>query len=102
MAPLDYKFAKFEDRIYETYRTQLECYAVLIEENFQRSVKKGFLVYTRSSNKMVEVEISEAEKQEVRDICKRVNEIILNNYFPKATKYKQRCIGCTYRNICVK
>jgi len=23
MAPLDYKFAKFEDRIYETYRTQL-------------------------------------------------------------------------------
>lgn len=24
MAPLDYKFAKFEDRIYETYRTQLE------------------------------------------------------------------------------
>ncbi|MGV8134341.1 MAG: hypothetical protein AB2L20_03930 [Mangrovibacterium sp.] len=41
MAPLDYKFAKFEDRIYETYRTQLECYAVLIEENFGKKVNKG-------------------------------------------------------------
>lgn len=42
MAPLDYKFAKFEERIYNTYRTQLECYAVLIEDNFQRRVDKGF------------------------------------------------------------
>lgn len=102
MAPLDYKFAKFEDRIYETYRTQLECYAVLIEENFQRTVNKGFLVYTRSSNKVVEVEIMEDAKQEIRNICNSVNEIIYHNYFPKATKYKQRCLGCTYRNICEK
>lgn len=102
MAPLDYKFAKFEDRIYETYRTQLECYAVLIEKNFGRSVNRGFLIYTRSANKVVEVQISENAKREIQDICKKVNEIILKNYFPKATKHKQRCIGCTYRNICIK
>jgi len=102
MAPLDYKFAKFENRIFETYRTQLECYAVLIEENFGKVVRKGFLVYTRSANKLVEVEINEAAKQDVRRICKDVNEIIYQNYFPSATKYKQRCIECTYRNICIK
>jgi CRISPR-associated exonuclease Cas4 len=102
MAPLDYKFAKFEDRIYETYRTQLECYALLIEENFKKEVKKGFLVYTRSSNKLVEVEISESAKQDIRCVCEEVNGVIYQNYFPRATKYKQRCIGCTYRNICVK
>ncbi len=102
MAPLDYKFAKFEDRIYETYRTQLECYAVLIEENFGKSVNKGILVYTRSANKLVEVEISGKAKQEIKTVCKEINDIILLNYFPKATKYKQRCIGCTYRNICIK
>ena len=102
MAPLDYKFAKFEDRIYETYRTQLECYAVLIEENFQRIVNKGFLVYTRSSNKVIEIEIKEEAKQEIRNICNSINEIIYHNYFPKATRYKQRCLGCTYRNICEK
>lgn len=102
MAPLDYKFAKFEDRIYETYRTQLECYAVLIEDNFGRKVNKGFLVYTRSSNKLVDVEISEMAKQDIRRVCKEVNDIIIRNYFPPATKFKQRCIGCTYRNICIK
>lgn len=102
MAPLDYKFAKFEDRIYETYRTQLECYAVLIEDNFARKVNKGFLVYTRSANRIVEVEISESAKNEVRQVCQAVVEIVTQNYFPRATKCKQRCSGCTYRNICVK
>ncbi|MCX6219414.1 MAG: CRISPR-associated protein Cas4 [Bacteroidia bacterium] len=102
MAPLDYKFAIFEDRIYETYRTQLECYAVLIEENFHKVVNKGFLVYTRSSNKLVEVEINESAKNDVRRICREVNEVIIQNYYPKATKFKQRCVECTYRNVCVK
>lgn len=102
MAPLDYKFAKFEERIYNTYQTQLECYAVLIEDNFHRRVDKGFLVYTRSANKLVEIVISETAKQEIRNICEQVNEIIFNNFFPKATKSKKRCIGCTYRNICIK
>ena len=102
MAPLDYKFAKFEDKIYSTYRTQLECYAVLIEGNFQKKVEKGFLVYTRSANKLVEVDIDEKAKSGIRRVCKEVNDVIANNLFPKATKYKQRCIGCTYRNICIK
>ena len=102
LAPLDYKFAKFEDRIYETYRTQLECYAVLIEGNFQKQVNKGFLVYTRSANKLVEVEIDENAKKDIKRICVEISDVIHGNYFPKATKYKQRCTGCTYRNICVK
>jgi CRISPR-associated exonuclease Cas4 len=92
MAPLDYKFAKFENRVYETYRTQLECYAVLIEGNF----------HTRSSNKLVEIPVDEKAKSEIQRVCREVNDVIETNVFPKATKYKQRCIGCTYRNICVK
>ncbi len=102
MAPLDYKFAKFEGRIYDTYRTQLECYAVLIEANFRKTVNKGFLVYTRSANKLVEVEIDSKSKAAVQQVCFDVIDVIENNRFPKATKYKQRCLGCTYRNICVK
>lgn len=102
MAPLDYKFAKFENRIYETYRTQLECYAVLIEGNFFKPVNKGFLVYTRSANKLVEIDIDEKSKEDIKRISMEISDVINRNYFPKATKYKQRCTGCTYRNICVK
>ncbi|HKK80639.1 MAG TPA: CRISPR-associated protein Cas4, partial [Prolixibacteraceae bacterium] len=76
MSPLDYKFAKFEGRIYETYKTQLQCYAVLIEDNFECKVEKGFLVYTRSANKLVEINITSEEKEKIVETCKEVTNII--------------------------
>jgi CRISPR-associated exonuclease Cas4 len=102
MAPLDYKFAQYKEKIYSTYKTQLFCYAWLIEENFRKPVKKGFLVYTRSRNKLIEVEISENDKQEVKKCVNEINTIVDGNVYPKATKYKKRCLTCTYRNICTK
>lgn len=102
MVPLDYKFAVYDDVVYETYKTQLFCYAWLIEENFGRVVNKGFLVYTRSNNKLVEVPIQAVDKQLVKECVREIEIIIDSNFFPKATKYKQRCVDCTYRNICIK
>lgn len=102
MAPLDYKFAQYEGKVYETYQRQLFCYAWLIEENFGCKVTKGFLVYTRSNNKVVEVAITETDKQLVKDAAYAIETIIDKNFYPKATKYKQRCLSCTYRNICTR
>ena len=102
MAPLDYKFAEYKDKIYDTYKTQLYCYAWLIEQNFNKKVEKGFLVYTRSKNKVIEVAIAESDKQHVAAAAKEIFQIIDQNYYPKATKYKTRCLNCTYRNICIK
>ncbi len=101
MAPLDYKFAQFKDRIYDTYRTQLYCYAWLIEENFNKPVEKGFLVYTRSKNKLVIVEIDKQEMNKIKQAAQEILYIISNNYFPRATRSKKRCITCTYQNICI-
>jgi len=102
MAPLDYKFARYEGRVYETYRTQLQCYAVLIEENFGKAVDRGYLVYVRSRNKLVEVPISDADKAQVRECAAAILRIIGQNRYPKATRYKKRCTTCHYRNICTK
>lgn len=102
MAPLDYKFAQYKDRIYQTYETQLYCYAVLIETNFQKPVHKGFLIYTRSQNRLIEVPIDEKAKGTIKRYCQEIYKIIEDNVFPKATSYKKRCVTCTYRNICVK
>ena len=102
MAPLDYKFAEYKDKVYDTYKTQLFCYAWLIEENFGSEVQKGFLVYTRSQNKVVEVPISHDDKNHVKAAAKEIFSIIDQNRYPKATKYKARCLTCTYRNICIK
>lgn len=102
MAPLDYKFAKYKDRIFNTYKTQLYCYAWLIEENFSAEVNRGFLVYTRSKNKLVEIPVTKNAKTKVKKAAKEIIDIINSNRFPKATRYKKRCKGCTYRNICIK
>lgn len=102
MAPLDYKFAQYKDKVFNTYKTQLACYAWLIEDNFQKPVNKGFLVYTRSQNRLIEIDITEDSKNEVKDAATIILDIIQNNYFPKATRFKKRCIDCTYRNICIK
>lgn len=101
-APLDYKFALWKDKVYDTYKQQLYCYAVLIEETFDTKVEKGFLVYTRSKHKLVEISIPAEAKQEIKASMDKMLGIIEGNKFPKATKFKKRCVNCTYRNICIK
>ena len=102
MAPLDYKFAKYEDKVYDTYKTQIYCYAWLISTNFNKPVRKGFLVYTRSSNKLIEVPVGEEQIEKIEACANAIQHIIQQNYYPKATRYKRRCASCTYRNICIK
>lgn len=102
MAPLDYKFAKYEDKVYDTYKTQIYCYAWLIKSNYQREVLKGYLVYTRSKNQLVEIEVGEKHLEKIATCADMIKYIIQHNYYPKATRYKRRCLSCTYRNICTK
>jgi CRISPR-associated exonuclease Cas4 len=102
MAPLDFKFAKYEGRIYDTYKTQLFCYAWLISSNFGKPVKKGYIVYTRSRNKLIEVPVEESDVDKVKAAADSIQLIIQNAKYPKATRSKRRCLGCTYRNICTK
>ena len=101
-APLDYKFAVWNDKVYDTYKQQLYCYAVLIEAAFGGKVERGFLVYIRSKHKLAEIEVGENVKAEIKESMRQMLEIIEGNKFPKATKFKKRCVNCTFRNICVK
>lgn len=102
LAPLDYKFAAFKDRVFETYVTQQYCYACLIEANFGKPVNKGFIVYIRSKHHLVEIPVSQENKDEVKQCAEEIWSIIDRNFYPKGTKYKKRCVDCTYRNICIK
>lgn len=102
MAPLDYKFAKFNNKIYNTLKYQSVLYGLLIEENFQMPVNKGFICYMRSNNKIETIEITDDEKSKILKIIEEMFKIIELGYFPKRTKYRNKCIDCCYKNICVK
>jgi CRISPR-associated exonuclease Cas4 len=102
MAPLDYKFAEYKDKVYSTYRTQLYCYALLIQHNFGTPVTRGFIVYTRSNNKVVEIPTPPETLLEIRLTADEIKRVVEENHFPKATPIKKRCVNCTYRNVCVQ
>ncbi len=102
MAPLDFKFAEYKDMIFNTYKTQLYCYALLIEANYGKPVNRGYLVYVRSKNKLLEIKIDDRNKAKVKRAAENIFEIIGKNFYPKATLYKKRCVTCTYQNICTQ
>ena len=101
-APLDYKYAEYKERTFKNHRFQLVFYGQLIQDNFQVPVTRGFIIYTRSKNKLIEVPIQEKDFKELDKIIKEILDVILKCRYPLPTKFKQRCLDCCYRNICEK
>jgi CRISPR-associated exonuclease Cas4 len=99
-APLDYKYAEYKDRTFKNHRFQLVFYSQLIKDNFHVPVKRGFIVYTRSKNKLVEVPIRDTDFDELDKIITGLIDVIVRCKYPKPTRYKQRCPDCCYGNVC--
>ena len=102
MAPFDYKFAEYSGSVYHNQRVQSALYALLIRETFQMPVQRGFLCFTRSNHRVVELEHTEADYAEAERIVREVLTVIQTGLFPKATPWKARCADCCYRNICIQ
>jgi len=99
-APLDYKYAEYKNKIYRTHRYQLVFYAKLIQENFNVEVNKGYVVYTRSKNKLVEIELKKADFTKLGNMVRKIVAIIYKCHYPAPTRYKKSCLDCCYKNIC--
>ncbi len=100
-APLDYKYTEYNDYTFETHRVQSVLYALLIGENYGKTVKKGFICYAKNGNKVKEIIYSEDDFSYAKDVVAEIFKVLLRGYYPKGTKQQNRCIDCCYRNICV-
>ncbi|MGB5928348.1 MAG: Dna2/Cas4 domain-containing protein, partial [Cyclobacteriaceae bacterium] len=74
------------------------------EENYGGEVNRGYIdiVYTRSKNKLLEVPVARKDVEKVKAAADSIQTIIRGKTYPKATKYKKRCLSCTYRNVCTQ
>lgn len=99
-APFEYKFAEYKDRIFKTYKTQLILHALMIKENYDIEVNRGYLCYTRSNNLVKEIWFRNGDFENAIDTINNIIEIIQKGFYPKKTEYLNRCIDCCYRNIC--
>ena len=100
-APLDYKYAEYKEKEFETYKIQMALYCLIIEELYKTKVNKFFLVYLRSKNLLKEIEFDDKlRKKSIK--CINDYKKVIKGFYPKATSSKARCFYCCYRNICEK
>ncbi len=100
-APLDYKFATYNDKIFRTYRFQLILYGLMVKEIFKGEVNKGYIVFTRSKNILKEISITKKDFIQAGEIIEDILNIIRTGSYPKKTPDRIKCIDCCYKNICV-
>lgn len=98
--PLDYKFARDPGRVYTTLRLQSAIYALLIRESFGIPVRRGYLVYTRSHNRVVEIAYQPDDFRRVAQAVREVLAIVNHGHLPRRAP-ASRCADCCYHSICV-
>jgi CRISPR-associated exonuclease Cas4 len=101
LAPFDYKLTEYDEFIFRTHRVQSTVYAMLIMENYGNPVRRGFICYAKSKNLVKELVYREKDFGATKKIIDEIFAIILEGFYPKKTRWPNRCIDCCYRNICV-
>jgi CRISPR-associated exonuclease Cas4 len=99
-APFEYKYAEFKDEIFKTYKYQLVLQALMIRENYNVEVTRGFLCFTRSNNRIEPVDFTSKDFDRGSEIVEAILEIIDKGFYPTKSKYKNKCIDCCYGTIC--
>ncbi|MCX7880873.1 MAG: Dna2/Cas4 domain-containing protein, partial [Ignavibacteria bacterium] len=87
---------------FNTHKLQSTLYALLIHKNYNIPVYKGYICYVRSKNILKEIVYSNKDFENAKSTIIEIFDIILKGCFPKRTKYPNRCIDCSYRNICTQ
>lgn len=100
-APLDYKYAEWKGRMWISHRLQNVLYGLMIEQAYDRPVKRGYLVFTRSKNHVEEVEHRQKDIERVYEMRDDIMRILRAGYYPEGTSWQARCGDCCYKNICV-
>ncbi|MGE5550083.1 MAG: CRISPR-associated protein Cas4 [Bacteroidota bacterium] len=81
------------------HRRQLTAYALLVEEEYEVRVNRGFFcVYPE--NRLFPVEIGDDDKSAVLAAVGAMRQIALAQEWPEATHDRGKCLCCEWRNFC--
>lgn len=95
--PVDFKFT--EGPAHRNHAHQICGYGLILEELYTRRVERGF-IYLIPQNDAVEIEITDALRQETLRMLDEIREMVQREIFPEPTPYRNRCTDCEYRNYC--
>ena len=99
--PVEYKNMNSDDgKAYMDHKYQLVAYALLVEENFNRVVKRGFVNYI-PEQLILKFEITPTMKSYVKRVVGHIKRIIREERLPPIRVAKNKCQGgCGHKQTC--
>lgn len=95
--PVDFKFTK--GRPYPNHLYQLGGYALILEDQTRKPVKKGF-VYLITQEDAVVYDMTQDLKEQCIRTLEVIRDMILEERFPDPPSQRTKCADCEYRNYC--
>lgn len=80
-------------------KVQIAAYAMLYEEQFNKSISKGFVLYG-IKGKTFEINIDSELRQKTLNIRDSVFDIIEKCYIPDSSANESKCSQCEFFNFC--
>jgi len=96
LIPVDYKLAR---QAGYHFKVQLAAYALLLEDNFPKRVRRGYL-YLIPPRKALEIKIAGKLHADVRRALDEMRTIVDREQIPPPTQWRQRCVDCEFRRFC--
>jgi len=81
------------------FELQLTAYGLMLEEAGWGRVGRGFL-YFIPARRAREVMLTDELKEEVRALCRAMQEMVEGEHMPAPTPYRGRCRACEFRRFC--
>lgn len=98
LIPVDFKNSR-RGKPDKHLKLQLTAYALMLEENKQLPVKRGFLYYI-PLRRAVEVPINARLKANLRKSIATMRKIVTAEWMPSPTRQRGKCVDCEFRRFC--
>lgn len=95
--PVDYKLSRHASGAH--FRLQLAAYAELIEENWPRPVKIGY-IYSLPLRQAEPINLTSRLRGQVRQQVAAIREMIEHERMPEPVAQRSRCVDCEFRRFC--
>lgn len=95
--PVEFKMLAREASLHHKY--QLAAYAMLIEDCWRCTVRRGFL-YLVDAHDIVPVEMTDGVRRRVTQLKSRICAMAANQVLPPPTPHRARCRDCEFRHYC--
>lgn len=98
--PVEYKYGySHRKKAYRNHKYQLLGYVLLVEDNFDTIVRRGFIHYNRDRVN-IEILITDSLRKFALKTIVAINDIVEREVEPKGTRHKAKCTDCEYITYC--